>query len=103
MKRACARLCVAAVLTLALTALTCAAAWPDVRGQFSRSLQVTGPVMLEVENGSGDIVVHEGGSGSVEIRAKVHAGEHWGSSGAAEARVHQIESNPPVEQDGNTI
>ncbi|HEV2380461.1 MAG TPA: DUF4097 family beta strand repeat-containing protein [Terriglobia bacterium] len=103
MKQTCKRLYVVVLLAFAFTALGGAAAWPEVRGQFSRSLQVSGPVNLEVENGSGDIVVHEGGSGSVEIRAKIQAGEHWGNSGAAEARVHEIENKPPVEQDGNTI
>jgi hypothetical protein len=103
MKRAYLQLSAAAVLGLACAAPVSAGSWPEVRGQFSRSFQVSGPVMLEVANGSGDIVVHEGGSGSVEIHAKVHAGDHWGNSGAAEARVHQIENNPPLEQDGNTI
>jgi hypothetical protein len=93
------------VLALALgcVPLSGAVPLPDVRGQFSRSFQVSGPVTLDVTNGSGDIVVREGGSGSVEIHAKIQAGERWGNSDAAEARVHQIENNPPVEQDGNTI
>jgi len=103
MKRTCRRLCAILVLALGCAALGTAGAWAEVRGQFSRTLQVSGPVNLEITNGSGDIVVHEGGSGSVEIQAKIHAGEHWGNSSAAEARVHQIENNPPVEQDGNTI
>ena len=103
MKRAYMLFGAAALLALGCAALASAAPWPEVRGQFSRSFQVSGPVNLEITNGSGDIVVREGGSGSVQIHAKIHAGEHWGSSGAAEARVHEIENNPPVEQDGNTI
>ena len=103
MKRICTRGFVAGLFVLGCAALATAATWPEVRGQFSRSFQVSGPVNLEVSNGSGDIMVHEGGSGSVEIHAKIQAGEHWGNSGAAEARVHQIENDPPVEQDGNTI
>jgi Putative adhesin len=103
MKRAYRWLGVVAVWVLGCAALKSAASWPEVRGQFSRSFQVSGPVNLEVTNGSGDIVVREGGSGSVEIHAKIHAGEHWGNSAEAERRVHEIENNPPLEQDGNTV
>ena len=103
MKRIYTRVCIVALSVVGCAALAAAASWPEVRGQFSRSFQVNGPVSLEVANGSGDIVVHEGGAGTVEIRAKIHAGEHLGNSGAAEARVHEIENHPPVEQDGNTI
>jgi len=90
-------------MALGCVALASAAPVPEVRGQFSRSFQVNGPVTLEVANGSGDIVVREGGSGAVEIHARIHAGERLGNSDQAEARVHQIENNPPLEQDGNTI
>ena len=100
MKRAWAWLGAVVVLGWAVLA---AGAPPEVRGQFSRNFQVSGPVTLDVTNGSGDIVVREGGSGAVEIHAKIHAGEHWGNSAEAERRVHEIENNPPLEQNGNTI
>jgi hypothetical protein len=103
MRRFCKRFCVLLALALGCVPLLGALPLPDVRGQFSRNFQVSGPVTLEVTNGSGDIVVREGGSGSVEVHAKIHVGERWGNPDAAEARVHQIENNPPVEQDGNTI
>jgi Putative adhesin len=70
-------------------------------GHFERMLKVTGAVDLDVNTGSGSITVRTGDSGTVEIRGTIRA--HAWSSGDAEARVHQIESNPPIEQDGNTI
>jgi DUF4097 and DUF4098 domain-containing protein YvlB len=80
-----------------------AASWNDVRGSFTRTFQVTGPVSLEISNGSGDITVRQESSSSVEIRAKIHVGDHWFGSTDVDRRVHAIESNPPVEQNGNTI
>jgi DUF4097 and DUF4098 domain-containing protein YvlB len=80
-----------------------AAPWNDVRGSFTRTFQVTGPVSLEVTNGSGDITVRQGSSASVEVRAKIHVGDTWFGGADVDRRVHAIEANPPLEQDGNTI
>jgi len=87
------------LLTIISAVIAAAAPSSEVRGSFSRTFQVSGPVDLEVTNGSGDVTVRTGSTATVEIRAKIHA------SGAAaqESRVHEIESNPPLEQDGNTI
>jgi len=73
----------------------------DTEGHFDRTLTVSGPVDLDVETGSGNIVVRAGGSGQVEIHGKIHAG--WHMSGDVEQRVHDLEANPPIEQNGNTI
>ncbi|HTU33517.1 MAG TPA: DUF4097 family beta strand repeat-containing protein [Candidatus Acidoferrum sp.] len=74
----------------------------DEEGHFDRTLSVTGPVNLDVQTGSGNIDVHPGASGTVEIHAKIHASS-WHLSGDVEQRIRQIETNPPIEQDGNTI
>jgi hypothetical protein len=73
----------------------------DTEGHFDRTLTVSGPVDMDVETGSGNIVVRAGGSGKVEIHGKIHAG--WHVSGDVEQRVHDLEANPPIEQNGNTI
>jgi DUF4097 and DUF4098 domain-containing protein YvlB len=73
----------------------------DTEGHFDRTLTVSGPVDLDVETGSGNIVVRAGGSGTVEIHGKIHAG--WHVAGDVEQRVHDLETNPPIEQNGNTI
>lgn len=74
----------------------------DEEGHFDRTLTVNGAVNLDVQTGSGNIDVHPGASGTVEIHAKIHA-SGWHMGGDIEQRIHQIESHPPIEQDGNTI
>ncbi|HEY6291632.1 MAG TPA: DUF4097 family beta strand repeat-containing protein [Terriglobia bacterium] len=103
MKRLFNGVCAFAVLTITSAVVAGAAPRPEVRGSFSRTFQVNGPVDLQVTNGSGDVTVRAGSSSTIEIRAKIHAGENWSSGVSAESRVHEIESNPPLEQDGNTI
>jgi len=72
------------------------------QGHFDKTLQVSGPVNLYVETGSGDIVVRSGASGSVSIRAKIYVGDHW-LFGNRQTDVSDIEQHPPVRQDGNSI
>jgi DUF4097 and DUF4098 domain-containing protein YvlB len=74
-------------------------------GHFERTLKVTGPVELEVGSGSGNITVHQGAGGSVYVSAKIHAnsGSWLLGSGNVEERIHRIEQNPPIIQNGNTI
>jgi Putative adhesin len=74
----------------------------SVQGQFERTLQVSGPVNLEVLTRSGDVTVRAGSGGSVFIRGKIHVGDHW-LMGGRDADVHQIEQNPPIRQEGNNI
>ena len=89
---------VALVVLVASTAVFAS----SYQGQFERTLQVSGPVDVEVLTRSGDVTVRAGSSGSVFIRGKIHVGDHW-LMGGREADVHQIEQNPPIKQDGNRI
>jgi hypothetical protein len=97
----------ARTLGLLLLLLTAACAVPlqaEERGSFDRTLTVTGPVDLEVTSGSGNITVHAGGSGTVQISAKIRARENWLGGGlSAKAKVEQLQSHPPIEQTGNII
>jgi len=86
-------------LLMAASALPMSAA----TGHFDRTLQVSGPVDLEVTSGSGNINVHTGGNGSVIVSAKIHARDNWFGGLSAEEKIKRIESNPPIEQSGNTI
>jgi len=91
-------ICVSVLAVLPLHAAT--------TGHFERTLQVNGTVELEVSSGSGNINVHQGGAGSVSVTAKIHAnsGTSWlFGSGNIEERIHKIEQNPPIMQQGNTI
>ena len=72
------------------------------QGTFERTLQVSGPVDLEVLTHSGDVTVRAGSSGSVFIRGKIYVGDHW-LMGNREADVHEIEQHPPIRQEGNSI
>jgi len=72
-------------------------------GSFDRTLSVSGPVDLDVETGSGSIEVRSGSSSSVVIHGRIRV-NGWGwFGGDAGDRVSRIESNPPIEQHGNSI
>lgn len=68
---------------------------------FDRTLKVTGPVRLEVANGSGSVQIASGEPGQVRIRGEVR-GQAFGL-GDAQRRAEEIASHPPVEQQGNLI
>jgi len=77
-------------------------------GGFDRTLQVSGAVTLDVSSGSGSIVVRTGATDNVHVAAKIRPGSSWiewfdwfGPSVADE--IHELESNPPIEQQGNSI
>lgn len=94
------KILILAALVIALGLLPASAA---VTGHFERTLKVNGPVDLNVASGSGDINVHTGASDSVIVSAKIHANNSWLFGGSAEDRIHRIEQNPPIEQQGNII
>src|SRR5271167_636259 len=81
---------------------TAAFASSTPQGTFERTLQVTGPVDLEVLTRSGDVTVRSGPAGSVSIRGKIFVSDHW-LRGERKADVTAIEQNPPVRQQGNSI
>jgi DUF4097 and DUF4098 domain-containing protein YvlB len=72
------------------------------QGTFEKTFQVSGPVDLEVQTHSGDIIVRSGPAGSVSIRGKIYVGDHW-LFGSRQTEVSGIEQNPPLRQDGNNI
>jgi DUF4097 and DUF4098 domain-containing protein YvlB len=71
-------------------------------GQFDRTLQVSGAVNLDLTTGSGEVIVKTGGSNQVVVHGKVRSNNDW-FGGNADSIVHSVESNPPIEQNGNTI
>jgi Toastrack DUF4097 len=74
----------------------------SVVGTFDRSFQVNGPVDLEVLSRSGDITVRNGAAGTVSIHGKIHVGNSW-FGGERKADVQEIQNNPPIRQNGNSI
>ena len=94
------------ILTAVVGAALAAATWAapsDAHGSFDRTLKVSEPAAVDVHTGSGNIHVTRGDSASVVIHAEIKSGHgDWGSSDS-EARIREIEKNPPIEQDGNSV
>jgi len=89
------------ILAVVLVASSFAAA-STPQGTFEETFQVGGPVDLEVQTRSGDIIVRSGPAGSVVIRGKIFVGDRW-LAGNRHAEVAEIEQHPPLRQDGNSI
>ncbi len=70
-------------------------------GHFDRTLTVSGTVSLDVTTGSGDITIKAGGSNQVVVHGTIRSSNDWFSS--AESVIHTVESNPPIQQNGNSI
>ncbi len=79
----------------------CSIAIPAVEGIFERTLNVTGPVRLDVSTGSGKIEIKAGSPGTVRIFASVKARDDGRAT--AEEKLRYLQANPPIEQDGNDI
>lgn len=93
----------AAVCAAALTfASATPAATQAPEGSFDRTLKVSGAVDLTVSSASGSIRVEPGAGGTVRIAARLK-GSSWSGGSDVEARIRQIEKNPPIEQQGNVI
>ncbi|PYT32686.1 MAG: hypothetical protein DMG57_00935 [Acidobacteria bacterium] len=74
----------------------------DAEGSFERALTVSGPVDLDVQTGAGRLDVRASGSGRVSIHGVIRAREHFGGQ-SAQDKVRALESNPPIEQNGNVV
>jgi hypothetical protein len=90
--------------SLVVPGIVCAFSLPaaaSAEGTFERTLQVTGSVNLEVSAGSGNVEVHTGSGSTIGIMGYIKA-TNWLDSGVDE-KIRQIESHPPIEQNGSTI
>jgi DUF4097 and DUF4098 domain-containing protein YvlB len=74
----------------------------SARGEFERTLKVSGAVNLQVETGSGSIEVRTGNSSEVHLVGRIYVNEWFGGDNADE-KVKRIENNPPIQQSGNDI
>jgi hypothetical protein len=72
------------------------------KGSFERKFQTAGPAQLEIDAGSDDQIIRSGPAGSVSISGRIRVDNTW-VLGNRTTQVHQLEGNPPVHQDGNTI
>ena len=70
-------------------------------GTFDRELTVTGPVVLEVMNGSGNVQINSGASGSVRVHGEFRVRTlPWEN---VQQRSSEVTQHPPIEQEGNLI
>jgi len=72
----------------------------SAEGSFQRSLRVSGPVDLDITTGSGNINVRTGGNDTVEVIGHIRVSDWFGHP---EEKVQRLESNPPIQQSGNSI
>jgi hypothetical protein len=86
------------ISALLMTATAACAA----KGEFERTLPVSGPVELHVASASGDIHVRPGSDGEVHIVGHVYADNGWGFASAAD-RLREVLDHPPVDQMGSVI
>ena len=97
------RLHVIGVFALAAAAMLWVTPLRAEDGHFDRTLQVSGPVEMDVRTGSGTINVRTGDSSSVRIQGTIRSSHGWFDSGDEEKKVRYLEAHPPIEQEGNLI
>jgi DUF4097 and DUF4098 domain-containing protein YvlB len=75
----------------------------NTQGRFEKTLKVSSPADLTISTGSGQIDVQPGTDGQIHVIGEIHVSNSWRTSGDVMSRVHQIEQNPPIEQEGNRV
>jgi len=66
-----------------------------------RTLAVPADADLYVSTASGHVHIYPGSDSQIHIKAHVYAS--WNAGGDIDARIAQIERNPPIEQSGNAV
>jgi hypothetical protein len=90
-----------ATIVLATAALAGCMRQISSPGVLDRTFSVSGPVRLELVNGSGDSRVVAGSPGEVRVHADYRV-KAW-SAASAQRRIAALRANPPILQDGNLI
>jgi DUF4097 and DUF4098 domain-containing protein YvlB len=72
------------------------------QGTFERDLTINGAAGLEVFTHSGDVTIHAGAAGKISVIGRIHVEDRW-LSGGRKDEVSQLESNPPIHQDGSHV
>ena len=68
---------------------------------FERTFSVSGPIRVELSNGSGNVDIRGTTDGKVHVHGRVTKG--WTLWGSSEKNIQEAVSSPPVEQRGDTI
>jgi putative adhesin len=89
-----------ALLTMAVALAGCSMG-PSVSGSFDRSLDVSGPIRLELGSVSGDVSIVGSADGKVHVHGDVRvSGVGFGSP---QKRLDDLVSSPPIELKGDTL
>src|SRR5436190_12295144 len=91
------------VMAIGYSSAALAMAQGRVDGSFDRTLNVSGMVNLEVSTGSGSIDLKRGAANRVEVHGRIRVGNNLFRSSDTQDVVRRLESNPPIEQNGQTI
>jgi DUF4097 and DUF4098 domain-containing protein YvlB len=74
---------------------------PSVSGSFDRSLDVSGPIRLELSNVAGDVAIVGSADGKVHVHGDVHVSGF--GFGNPQKRLDDIVASPPIELKGDTL
>src|SRR6266851_4684937 len=90
-----------AYLLFAAVASAGCAMGPSASGTFDRTLSVSGPIRLELNNTSGDVSI----TGSTDGKVHIHGTARASGIGfeSPDKRLSDLLANPPIEQHGATI
>ena len=92
------KLVIASFVLLSLLAAVPALAARE--GTFHRTLDVSGPVDIDLTTGSGNVTVRTGSDGKVEITGHIRA-SGWFDN--AQDKINRLQTTPPIQQSGNSI
>jgi len=88
--------------TILIAALgTACGPFPTASGSFEQTSSVTGPVRVELQNGSGSVHISSGPAGQVRIHGEFQLRD-WPWENVRQ-RAEYLSKNPPIEQRGNLI
>jgi len=90
-----------ASLLFAAVASTGCTMGPSASGSFDRTLSVSGPIRIELNNTSGDVSITGSADGKVHIHGTARASGIGFES--PDKRLSALLANPPIEQHGGTI
>src|SRR6266852_8965795 len=74
---------------------------PSASGTYARTLSVSGPIRIELNNTSGDVSITGSADGKVHIHGTARASGIGFES--PDKRLSDLLANPPIEQHGATI
>ncbi len=72
-------------------------------GRFEQTLTVGAPATVSILAGAGDVVVRRGAAGTVLVRGRITAGDGWMPAQNVSTLIRQLEAQPPIAQQGNSV